>query len=164
MTAKRKVLLLVAMMITSIYTLLVFFAVDGFARNGIFIIFLDYAQSLGTGLFFVMLITICVITNILISAFLIKRKRYNDVIAKGICSSFLIGCLAFIFCIKISVISKYLYSLYVLFFYGGNYYDGEEKIQQTLSFMVRLLPLCFLLGGGVSYLVLRLYKNKKSIY
>lgn len=156
---KRNLMLTLAALITSLYTMVVLFSFDGLSRGGLFEIIIRNIPFLKVSYFLITLIFICIAINIIVTFSISGRNGYTNRTLKALFISLLLGILIFIICIKVDVLSRAIYDGYISLFYHGNNYEGEEKLQQVMSFIIRLLLLCFVLSGISTWVYLRLNKR-----
>ncbi|AVF37536.1 hypothetical protein BV494_21620 (plasmid) [Rahnella sikkimica] len=149
---KKKFCLSLACMITSFYTVAVFFALDGLSRNGIFEIVAQHTPFFNPLYLLSTLILICIGLNIFSYYCVSKKIKNHSKPLLIIILSFVIGMAIISIVARFELISKSIYETYIYLFYQGVHYEGEEKNQQLMSYITRLIPLCFLLGGAIAWL------------
>jgi len=146
---KKYVLFFLSTLISTVYTLLIIFSVNGFARNSFFEKFIFYMNIVDFGFFLISFIAFCAVANVFFVAFLARAKLLKETFF-FLSSSFICGFLIVLSIISIKNAADFFYDFYINVFYQGIHYDGEDKVQQILSYIIRGMTACFLFGGGVS--------------
>lgn len=140
-----------ACIITSFYTILIFFALDGLSRNGVFEIIAEHIPFFGPIYILSTLILTCIGLNIVSYYFISKKIKNKSKALTIIFLSFAMGLAIIFITVNSEWISKSSYETYIYLFYQGVHYEGEEKNQQLMSYVTRLIPFCFLLGGVIAW-------------
>lgn len=154
---KNKMITSFDSVIAFFYTLLMILAVDGFERAGIINRVVDYSGFKSDNFYAALLLTLCVV--VLTLYYIIISKRKSNAITLMLCTSFVIGAVLLVLIIKGNSVQKYLFDCYISWFYHGVYYEGEEKVSQVFSFILRLVALCFCCGGIISVIFLKFIKR-----
>lgn len=153
---KSYVSLFLSTFISTLYTLLVFFSTVCFERNGV----LDSLTShISEGFFLIIIITICLLVNILLTFFLVKRN-WQKTVSFILCVSFIFGCLCILVIGKNHIIGDYLYNAYIDLFYHGVRYSSEDVPQQLFTYIPRIMTLAFFIGFLLSCILIAIRKNK----
>ncbi|MGV3347002.1 hypothetical protein ACGVWS_15160 [Enterobacteriaceae bacterium LUAb1] len=145
--------------ISTIYTILVFFSIVGFERNGILDKFTSHMRIDSMGFFLVSILVLCVVMNISLTFFLVKKK-WQKKVSSLLYISFVCGCFFMLIIIKIPMISDFLFNLYIDMFCQGTHYVGEDKAQQVISYIPRIMAFSFITGGILSYALVMVKKIK----
>lgn len=154
---KNKMITAFDSVIAFFYTFLIILAVDGFDRAGMINRVVDYSGLKNDNFYGVILFILCVVVLALYYIFISKRK--NNSITLLLCTSFFIGALFLMLIIKGNSVQKYLFDCYISWFYHGVYYEGEEKVPQIFSFILRLVAFCFCCGGIITVIFVKFIKR-----
>lgn len=146
--------------IMSFYLFLLIFSIDGFSNHGVITRLIDSLSIVNVYAFFLFSIVIVIITSLVAFIWLVKYFNEKSVF-NTLLLSVILGVGLFLISSRVSVISNYIYSFYILHFYSGVYYEGEGKVQQSMSFIVRYLSLCFLIGGMGAFSSQKIIRVKK---
>jgi len=84
-------------------------------------------------------------------AFLVRNKLQKEA-ALFLSGSFVCGFIILLVIIGRQDLADFFYDAYIDVVYQGMHYDGEDKVQQILSYIIRGVTVCFLLGGLLSCL------------
>ncbi|EAS8983545.1 hypothetical protein C4803_03140 [Salmonella enterica subsp. arizonae serovar 51:g,z51:-] len=139
--------------IALLYTLLIIFAMGGFDRTGTINSNIDFF-GFESGNIYAVLLFLCYVT-VLVLCYIVISKGKNNTIGVVLIISFIIGAVLLILVVKITLVQKYLFDFYISWFYHGVYYEGEDKVPQVLSFISRLVVLCFCCGSIISLCIVK---------
>lgn len=143
---RKYVLFFLSALISTFYTLLIVFSVNGFARDSLFEKIISCMNIISPGSFVVCVVILCAVANILLMAFLVRNKLQKET-ALFLSGSFVCGFIMLLAIIGKQDLADFFYDTYIDVVYQGMYYDGEDKVQQILSYIIRGVTVCFLLGG-----------------
>ena len=145
--------------ISTIYTILFFLSITGFERDGILDKFTLHMSIDSVGVFLVSILVLCVVVNILLTFFLVRKKLQKKV-SSLLVISFVCGCVLILVIIKNHMVSDFLFNIYIDIFCQGVHYVGEGKAQQVISYIPRIMAFSFIIGGVLSYALVMVKKIK----
>jgi len=154
---KNKIITGSGSVIALLYTLLMIFAVGGFDRVGVINSTMDLFCFENGNIHGVLLFLFCV--AVLVFYYIVISKRKSNDVALGLLISFVIGAILLVLIIKVTSVQKYLFDFYISWFYHGVHFEGEEKVPQVFSFILRLMVLCFCCGGIISAISVKFIKR-----
>lgn len=157
---KGKVITWLGSVIALLYTLLIIFAVGGFDRSGVINRAVNFFFFESNSIYAFLLFLCCM--TLLVLYYIVNSKGKNNAIGVVLIILFIIGDILLILVVKIYLVQKYLFYFYMPWFYHGVYYDGEDKVPQVFSFILRLVVLCFCCGSIISLFIVK-YINRSLI-
>ena len=144
---KSYILLLLSILISTGYTILAFFSVISFERNGIFNSFILH---MGAGHFLTGTIVVCLLVNIMLT-FLLVKKNWQKTVSYFLYASFICGSLLIFVIGKNQVIGNFLYNTFINLFYHGVRYSSEDAPLQLITYIPRVMTLAFFIGFILAY-------------
>lgn len=158
---KDKIITGFGSLIALFYTLLMILSVDGLGRKSMVDRFLDSIFSTNFNVLSVVLLTLCL--AVLLFYYIAIARCKNGSMIVLLYASFAVGAVFLVLITHFSLVQKYLLDCYILWFYHGVYYEGEEKVSQVFSFILRITALCFCFGGMISFVAIKILKRNQTV-
>ncbi|HHU1628179.1 TPA: hypothetical protein ACUA4A_003976 [Escherichia coli] len=120
--------------IVAVYFLVFMLSLDGGGRLSI----LNILAAIGGNTFWCVLVVISLAESAGICVYMLKKNCLTNSAVTILSTSFIFTTSIFVILfLKAEFVLDWLYCIYIEIFFNGDFYSGQEKLLQTVAFMIR---------------------------